>query len=382
MEDGGVITRILILVGLCIAASTTRALEVIDVGVYVPEPYPGRSSISWLDDERFVFAGYLTTEELPLQLKQITSRLFEYNITTRKLIDKGVSGISVCYDNGYVRYSRPKTEQKPEAPFPAMQPYYGHYGEEQPLPPRRQAVPSDTQLLWNCLYDSELPPMPAWMAEAKKQGRIFSRLRPEHGWVELGKHKISDGIHDEYVTYPIRIYKPTAGPEEGLAVRDDFTRRFGYIDKYKKVRGVWSQYFYVPHQNAYVIRTAYSPSPLMSDIPMTLWWLYPDGRLEEIVTYRRTEKDWPLANTDYVVPAKTGIYFIGADTKWSRYIGDDGIYQMTAKAPRRVVAGRTTPMVLSPDGCKLAYGNDDRILYEGIKHYKLQIMNVCEGERK
>lgn len=180
----------------------------------------------------------------------------------------------------------------------------------------------------------------------------------------------------KFFQIPRRLYRPGGNAEEGISIGDTLKIR---MDKTTDIG--WTT-AYVSHKGAYVLRTGHFVSPLQAGVKATLWWLYPDGRIEEIVTYRRTEEDWPFANVEYVVPTKAGIFFGGGERTLTNRVGESGIYKMTSKAPQRVVAGRVTPMVLSPDGCKLAYGNDDRPLYEGVKHYKLQIVDVCKGERK
>jgi hypothetical protein len=375
VEDGGVITRILILIGLCIAASTARALDVVDVGAYVPEPYPGRSTVSWLDDERLVFAGYLTAEELPPRLKQFTSRLFEYNITTGKLIDKGVIGVSVCYDNGYVRYSRPMADQKLEGSFPSMQPYYGRYGEEQPLPSRRQAVPSDTQLLWNCLYDSELPTMPTWIVEAKKQGRIFRRLRPEHGWVEVTKPPPDERAkyNAAFQTYPLALHVAEGNANTAIPLPDKFKVLMNINTSINPVMT------YAMFKEAYVVRTLPNILPFRVGDTATFWWLYPDGRVEDALMYQRGVA-WPHADPRMIELTRAGPILFGEDptAEGVRYIGKAGIYRIASNMQlKSLVKGRIANWALSPDGCKLAFGNDDRPIVEGTKQYKLQIIDVC-----
>jgi hypothetical protein len=227
---------------------------------------------------------------------------------------------------------------------------------------------------YSCRPESELPPMPAWMAEAKKQGRIFSRLRPEHGWLEWEKPQPAEAYRN-LAKYPTRLYRPGAKADAGVFFGDVLKAR---LDKATDID--WTT-TYVPHKDAYVLRTSHMGSQ-NAGVKATLWWLYPDGRLEEIVTYQRDESHWPFANVHLVVPAQASVFFVGADTKWSKHIGADGLYKIIAQAPQRVVAGRITPTVLSPDGCKLAFGNDERPVVEGTKQYKLQIVDVCEGERK
>ncbi len=155
-----------------------------------------------------------------------------------------------------------------------------------------------------------------------------------------------------------------------------------FRENLKRVSRYDSTLLYYPHRNAYVLRTQHYQSPLPEGVRTTLWWIYPDGRVEEIVSYTR-DKSWPLANANSFIPARSGVYFIGADTTLTSYVGLYGLFRYyDDNKRRRVVAGRIGPWALSPDGCKLAFGNDDRRRVDGARQYKLQVVDLCKGDRR
>ncbi|MBV6408743.1 MAG: hypothetical protein EFKGCFLK_02344 [Rhodocyclaceae bacterium] len=202
----------------------------------------------------------------------------------------------------------------------------------------------------------------------------FVRLKPEHGWVEFAKRS-GDPPH-VLRQYPAAIIPPAGQAESGIALPEFFRENLKRVSRYD------STLLYYPHRNAYVLRTQHYQSPLPEGVRTTLWWIYPDGRVEEIVSYTR-DKSWPLANANSFIPARSGVYFIGADTTLTSYVGLYGLFRYyDDNKRRRVVAGRIGPWALSPDGCKLAFGNDDRWLVDGPRQYKLQVIDLCKGEKK
>ena len=73
----------------------------------------------------------------------------------------------------------------------------------------------------------------------------------------------------------------------------------------------------------------------------------------------------------------------GASNFTDRPIGDGGLFLRDSKLNiKRLVKGRITDKIeVSPDGCKVAYGNDRQEPARpttGLTH-KLEVINLCKG---
>jgi len=330
--------------------------DVTRVEAYVRNSSTGRS-VFWVDNDTLVFHGAPILQDGTVKRGEW---LLEYKVSTGKVREQGRIG-SLCFDNGYIRYWRPTpetadlplTQQKPEV-------FYGPYGKETQMPPplvKKTNAPSART--WDCKYEDELPSLPAWT-----KGKVVKRLRPEHGFVEAAPISWMD----------VRLAKlyPSSGGQADIPLRA--------LDL---PISLTTEYY--PFKNAYLFTSSYHRTPLPSGVPQNLWWLYPDGRLEEIATIIRDEKNWPLTNVDVwnFVISRQGIYFSGAEPNITPRIGKSGLYRLKPGGqPEKIVDGRIGSKAVSPDGCKIAFGNDDRWLVEGNKQLKLQIIDVCKGETK
>lgn len=191
------IMRLIFLLGLSLTSYMVWALEAVDVGAYIREPYPHNPGVFWLDNERILFVGQLADSQAPSATGDVFSRtpytnnLMEFNLTTRKIKDMGVVGSWLCYDDGYVRYARPESEAEVGINGP-LQPFYGLYGSEQPIPKisddRRGRRPTS-----RCQWDIDFP-IPRGDAD-----HIYRRLRPEHGYLEFNRTPVPPHYTREYL---------------------------------------------------------------------------------------------------------------------------------------------------------------------------------------
>jgi len=118
------------------------------------------------------------------------------------------------------------------------------------------------------------------------------------------------------------------------------------------------------------------------------WWLYPDGRLETIISfdYNRLETiiTFDPKGGDFfstigldLIPTKSGLFLVGG-------VGDpglrykNGLYKQTPKGDfELVVRGEIKKFALSPNGCKLAFGINPRPdINLGV--YYLQAIDLCK----
>ena len=350
-------------------SSVSYGADAIEVNAYVSPAYAPNQSIYWVNDDTIIFHGTPIAQDGKAKKG---GWLLEYKLSTGQLTEKGRIG-SLCFDNGYVRYWRPSpetadlslTQQKAEV-------FYGPYGKESQMifPEQQKSTSSVSRRTWDCKFENEALPISDGLT-----GKDIYRLRPEHGYLEYEKFQPDWRVTERY---PVRLHRPGATPEQAIALPDVFTKRvsFGY-----RINAIPRYYAY---KQAYLLHTDYFRSPMRAGEMATLWWLYPDGRVEEIVNYTLGE-GWPETDPGDFVPTKNGLYLSGYEPNAAyKGIGKSGIYRFKeGSAPERILSGRVGMMTLSPDGCKLAFVNDDRFwVLPSKKQHNLQVINICEGEQK
>ena len=347
--------------------ATAWAVQVKDYGVEVA-PTPG--SIHWMNESRLVFKGLVAIQETrPTQYPgKRVGKFATLDLKTGKIEWYGEFTGQLCVDGEQVAYANDNRDIRALSEKDRFWLVRGtlHSLSSREIS-REELQGFDFSLA--CRASSELSPLPAWT-----KGKLIKRLRPEHGLLEYQELQQNERVS---AFYPAKLYRPGASQGPAIELPDVFKSRLqaGYRVNFTP------RYF--AYKKAYLINTEYWVSPLPDGISATLWWLYPDGRIEEALTYKR-DRNWPLANEIGVMPTRNGILFMGADPSLTRFIGKSGVYRyQQGTSPKRVVAGRLGGgFALSPDGCKLAFGSDDRFRIEGNGQYKLRVINVCEGEQK
>jgi hypothetical protein len=176
-----------------------------------------------------------------------------------------------------------------------------------------------------------------------------------------------------FQTYPLALHVAEGNANTAIPLPDKFKVLMNINTSINPVMT------YAMFKGAYVIRTLPNILPFRVGDTATFWWLYPDGRVEDALMYQRGT-DWPHADPRMIELTRAGPILFGEDptAEGVRYIGKAGIYRIASNMQlKSLVKGRIANWALSPDGCKLAFGNDDRPLVEGIRQYKLQVIDVC-----
>jgi hypothetical protein len=108
-----------------------------------------------------------------------------------------------------------------------------------------------------------------------------------------------------------------------------------------------------------------------------LWWLFPDGRLEQVLVYAHTG-DWKSALYFNAIPTKTSFFLIGRET---HPVDKSALYQQSKEKQLEVVVrgwAEGGGFSVSPDGCRAAFGIDTRgFKVEGPRRYRLHILDAC-----
>lgn len=353
--------QLLLLVAGLLSIKTTLALEVKDSDFELANPVV--RVIYWADEKHVVASIF---EKEPWTAPDGTTKGVEsivvWNVETnekKRYAGPGTGGL--CVGDGFVRYFQRRLA---EGAYDELDRYYGPLGQE------KRVVLSGAIDRETCRLVSELSPAPAWLDAAKKSGRLFKALKAEHGWVEM-VIRPRGGIRAN-PAYPARIYRPGANLDDGIPIADVFREHLNdgyYLDPPK----------YVAIKNAYLVRLGYFQSPLPPQTgPLPAWWLYPDGKVEK-VEYKNPD------NWFWGVPvfSRAGILLIRHSSD-SRRREENGLYADEINGPVRLVSGHILDVpAVSPDGCKVAYGNDPRGFWvEGPYKYRLQIIDLCERKMK
>jgi hypothetical protein len=64
----------------------------------------------------------------------------------------------------------------------------------------------------------------------------------------------------------------------------------------------------------------------------------------------------------------------------SGYIGNSGLYRFDPMGKHeKLIGGTVRPWAVSPDGCRVAVGIDERDYDDGSERLKLKLLHVCKG---
>jgi hypothetical protein len=106
---------------------------------------------------------------------------------------------------------------------------------------------------------------------------------------------------------------------------------------------------------------------------MPVWWLYPDGRLDEI---KLPAGHWLQT---VVVPTASG--FATINTYFT--IGQAGVYLIRGERVTRVLEGLVEQQAVSPSGCRMAVRHDPRPFETNARNYRhvtLKAIDLCAGK--
>ena len=315
---------------------------------YAIEVSPTPNSIFWLNDNQLVFKGLVPiNESRPTQFsgKRI-GKLAMLDLNTGQVEWFGEFTGELCVDAGKVVYSSSNRIMRTAS---EQDRYWITRGAINDLMTReisREELQA-FDFYMSCKPSSELLHAPSWMEAAKKEGRLFKRLRPEHGWVELGKTQNAGSLPSEF---PIRLYQPGANELEGIVIR-------GVEDK-----DLQSNWVYYRFKDAYRLEPRGSGA--------MAWWFYPDGRIE--------------VSPRMGIPVRKGFIFnvVQPSKSWvDAQTNPSGLYfRRTETESIKLVAGFTNSpfgFAISPDGCRVAFGTDKDLSQSIGSRFKLQIIDVC-----
>lgn len=315
------------------------------------------SKLFWLDNQRVLFQGpdgtFLDRRD---GFKQALYRLYVWDSQSGEITEGVRVGGGLCYKDGFVRYWRWKIK---EGEYPTQAEWFaGPYGAETRV---ERSVTDPDNFNWEtCKPFSELPPRPEWT-----RGLAVRWLRPEDGLLVLGSAAIAEVMKNTPIKY-------CPGGEQAhcidLPLKQRESRGFEWVP-FKRAYFVVANYFQVDRRHP---RGGFNRVPWPKELPMPLWWLYPDGRIEKV------ELPPGLWLRNFVYPAWAGMVTIGqGPTRW-----EHSLYLVRDNGGTAILHGLFNAETVAPNGCKIAVDHDPKPLetnWRNNRHVTLKIVELCQG---
>ncbi len=323
--------------------------------LHVEDMQPGfvNPRFRWLDNDRIVALVGERPDPLPRDRKRMIHAMKVWDVRTndvRTLVPDDVDAL--CLADGYfrimVRKSGPDGKETLEF-------YAGRAGALQRVSPGRFDSMS-------CRPLGEVP-LPEWTNAVRDPAINLRRLRPEHGFLVIDRDSPTDWPRS------IRLYRAGEGREQGV----DLSRVLGLHRPSPVIMGVDAIWY--PHRGAYFVRALTGGEPF--------WWLSPDGQMAEAGRIPDGGINYRNRRGTGTQMAPTATFPVQGTTDYDhRFIGTGGLYSLADFLnPRRLVRGRIgQELEVSPDGCKVAYANDDRWRIDRDAPrdvFKLQVITLC-----
>lgn len=333
-------------------ASERSPFPVMESDLTVPDGEP-RSQIRnfrWLDNHRVIALVVDRIDILPRGYTKVFQSLKIWDVGSNKvttLAEPDVGGL--CVGEGFIRYYVKRTGENGKE---VLDRYFGPVGQV------KQVVLSGPLDSLTCKLKSEVR-LPEWALAIPDVN--IRRLRPEHGFLVIDRESV------DKAPQALRFYRP-GNTKDQVA---DLSKLLG--DPAAKYPSIWPRYF--EHKTAYLLAAMAKGQPEL--------WLFPDGRLEPALSRDKIDMKLTRMGSTYSFHTKVGALF-GASSFSDDKVRNGGLFFFDERLrPQRVVKGRIGQEIeVSPDGCKAAFGNDTRERVDGYLIHKLQVITVCQENKK
>lgn len=123
-------------------------------------------------------------------------------------------------------------------------------------------------------------------------------------------------------------------------------------------------------------------TPWPQNVPLYIWWLFPDGKIDKIEI---PLGEWARGGLTFY-PMLEGIFVVNRHSRSDRDPGNAGGYLVQGTAVKKLVSGVLTDVsAVSPDGCRIAFSHapsQDADRFDAKNRRRLKMIDVCDGERK
>lgn len=344
----GLVLSILLL--LC-AHPEVSAAQFTSYDIEVPHT-PG--SVHWMDERRVVFVG-AALSAAPAEKRLGILHTDEARVSWGEV----VTG-HLCVDGNSIAYSliTGSPENRVEEQFWVI------YGAFEKLS-RKQVSRKDVAIgslffdfTYSCRPIHSLPPRPAAL-----KGKFVKRLRPEHGFAEL--HTIVG--EGPTKMFPVAIHGSRSEGPIGLPELkgEDLSPSWPYFkfrDAYWLTR--WPR-----------VQPAKPPGTFKS------WWLKPSGEVVLAIQFDLKSTFDGVRSWVPTIPFRNGFLTTHGRSLRSASkgnLGKAGLYIFDVSGKQKLLMpGNVGAWAVSPSGCRLAIGVDERSDDMGAPQYTLRVIDVC-----
>lgn len=356
--------------------SEKRDPRVIESGVVVDYG----ASLMWLDNDRVIFSNHsdkychiAATPQNPRENKWRKRQIGIFNTRTREITwheDLDVYRL-ICSSNGNFAYLRNKNQCDSRE----IEWVFGSFGKLNLVEDDHWVDSETCQIKPKSFFSAR----EIWEKEFVQQEKILNNrsvrvvyLKPEDGFLEIQR---------ENGRYPTKIYPPDH-ENNPINLNVEFFSMW-----------IWLGYEidlidYFEYKKAYLIGLEGIPDGVINNAPDKdgqVWWLFPDGRIEGVVNYKR-KGSLNSVVSDNVFPFKNGLLVYRPYSKKGDG-GGSGFYLVGEKQHLSLVdkgvslsfynAHRHRRGVVSPNGCKFAYGIAPSLSMSSKSQYYLNVFDGC-----
>jgi hypothetical protein len=313
---------------LCPAAS---AIQIIESGVEAADQSP----VFWMSPDEVLFSGPSGEHVIRSDgFRKPVNRVTTWNLRSKQTKRFNEIDAGLCYYEGNIAFKEFDN---------ALMKQWTSIGRFPGEIKRFEGVVRFDPL--TCVQAELLAPLPDWTKD-----RSIMRLRPEHGFLDLGPQR-------ERRNDPIRLVRGGADKPIELPIRpNDF---------------LTTSVHYYSHKGAYFLPGNFFRSDRGKPRPVR--WLHPDGRVEHFVI---PPEKW---TNDMLVPTRAGI--VALDSTFFTITGEapwDGVYLFDGNRwSQRFSQGLFRSPALSEDGCKLAVRRQAQPGKRRPDYWTLTIYDVC-----
>jgi hypothetical protein len=337
-----------LLVGACAGLPSAAEIAIKDSGVQVARGM----RIYWLNDHEVLFGG--PTEESRVRKDSVAepiNRVSVWNIRTNQVTRFGELAGSLCYHEGYIVF------WERDVPTNRLWINYGKLGETT----RQERGPAQGEFdPVTCRPIKDLPPRPEWT-----QGLAIRWLRSDHGFLVLGAADPKEAMKNTPIQFCSNAERASCVE---LPIKQRESRGFEWVP-FKKAYFVVGHYFQVDSRHP---RGGFNRSPWPLGAPLPAWWLYPDGRVEQLLLPPGRWLEY------FVYPSSVGFLTVGAGPS----AFEQSLYLIQDDKGVSIVHGLIQTPAVSPDGCRIAINHDPQPLKTNARnnsHVTLKIIELCQG---
>lgn len=326
---------------------STPPYPIVDSGVWATNGYPG--DLYWLDNERVLFLGSETSKPIG----QDDQWLLIWDTEKNSVTKYKQHVMNFCYRNGIILYrvvARQSDSGKRTWTF-----YRGKLNDEV-----IDQTPDRKEDKLNCHYISVWPKFP--------QGKAQTILREQDGY--LVRDETTANV--KFENYPLLYYKSETKEIVPLPFRRYEADRVNYYP--------FRQAYFLYPASYFTQGTHLTPWP--QNVPLYIWWLFPDGKIDKIEI---PLGEWARGGLTFY-PMLEGIFVVNRHSRSYRDPGNAGGYLVQGTAVKKLVSGvLTDASAVSPDGCRIAFSHapsQDADRFDAKNRRRLKMIDVCDGERK